>query len=302
MRKIVIITIILALLTGFTIADPGINQTPESQGITTATTLDVVGNAASTTDIQWRITNDPEGLVGVPDLEMSSPRNWRNWERALAYYASTYSEETYTNGVGLIAYDKNLDVETSEQLSGQWNIDADKQIEFVGVDGARVYSDEYIMVDGVGNFSITEEQVLCVFPTPLEGWRASIFPANCNFAEAGSTIDMTMANVRTNSMDRFITPSADTSVELGHNLLVTELIDGVPSSGTGSAFMNVLIMEARGIYEGGTPYWDSPLSERIEFRESTSITGDITVFDKVMNYNSVYTGSGEINTNPNRPT
>lgn len=170
------------------------------------------------------------------------------------------------------------------------------------------------MVDGVGNWSwtLTEDRMLCVFAAekiliPIEGLPGKyqtladpIFPANCNFAEAGSTIDMTTANVRTNSMDRFITPSADTSVELEHDLLVTELIDGVPSSGTGSAFLNVLIMEARGIIK---VYDDpessatviSPLMERIEFNEVTTVTGDITVFDKVMNYNSEYTGAGELN-------
>jgi hypothetical protein len=303
MRKIILITIALALLTGFAIADPGINETPESQGMTTATTIDAIGNYASTTDIQWLITDDNSGLNNLLPLDPHS-----------VHYASTYAEDTFSNGMGLIAYDKNLDIETSEQLSGQWNIDADKQLEFVGVDGARVYSDEYIMVDGVGNYTHpVEDKMLCVFAggeilvpiihlgdTGYTYWP-HIFPANCNFAEAGSTIDMTMANVRTNSMDRFITPSTDTSVELEHDLLVTELIDGVPSSGTGSAFMNVLIMEARGIIalyddpESLSATAISPLMERIEFNEVTTVTGDITVFDKVMNYNSEYTGAGELN-------
>jgi hypothetical protein len=169
MRKIILITIALALLTGFAIADPGINETPESQGMTTATTIDAIGNYASTTDIQWRITNDANGLVGVPDLDYPWSEEESERYRAVAYYASSYSEDTFSNGLGLIAYDKNLDVETSEQLSGQWNIDADKQIEFVGVDGARVYSDEYIMVDGVGNWSDAEKDMLCVFPTAIAG-------------------------------------------------------------------------------------------------------------------------------------
>ncbi|MDD3092352.1 MAG: hypothetical protein PHG80_12060, partial [Methanoregulaceae archaeon] len=136
MKKLAIMVIALALLTGFAVADPGINQTPETQGITTATTIDAVGNFASTTDLQWRITTADAGLNGVPPMTQTGA----------AYYASTYEEDTYSNGVGLIAYDKNMDVETSNQLAGQWNIDADKQLAFVGVDGARVYSDEYIMV------------------------------------------------------------------------------------------------------------------------------------------------------------
>ena len=314
MKKIIIIAIALALFTGFAIADPGINQTPETQGITTATTIDVLGNFASTTDLQWRQTTDDAGLNGIPPLGEAAGLDGRPpYGEAPTHYASAYTEDTYSNGIGLIAYDKNMDIETSEQLAGQWNIDADKQLEYVGVDGARVYSDEYIMVDGIGNISYSEDQMLCVFVgnEVTDYWdfwtwtHPSYFPAYCNFAESGSTIDMTVANVRTNSMDRFIIPSADTSVELEHDLLVTELIDGVPSSGSASAFMNVLIMEAR----GGHFVWqsspqagvslisaNSPLMEKIEFSEATSIIGEITTFDKEMNYNSIYTGEGELTT------
>jgi len=122
------------------------------------------------------------------------------------------------------------------------------------------------------NTTVTDK-MLCVFA----GTPTTAFPASCNFAEAGSTIDMTVANVRTNSMDRFIHPSSDTTVELEHDLAVTELITDLPSMGSASAFMNVLIMEA---------YGDTPdtLGERIEFGELTSVNGDITSFLKDMNY------------------
>jgi hypothetical protein len=280
MKKTILILIaLMVLVCGFAVADHGLDPTPEFQGMTTATTIDVVGNTASTTDLQWRISYSD--LNDIPPLDPGS-----------TYYASTYSEDTYSNGVGLVTYDKNLDIETSDQIAGQWNIDADKQIEFVGVDGARIYSDENIMVDGVNNASAIYDEMLCVFAEET-GW---IFPAYCNFAEAGSTVDMTVANVRTNSMDRFINPSGDTPVELEHDIQVTELIDGLPSSGTASAYMNVLIQEARAwnilIYVGEGSEADSPLAEQIEFEESTSVTGDISVFDKQMNYNSVLTGSG----------
>jgi len=273
-----IIIALMVLVCGFAVADRGIEPVPETQGITTATTLDLVGNMASNTDIQWRITDDPFGLNEQPPLDTFSRP---------VYYASAYTEDTYSNGIGLIAYDKNMDVETSGQLSGQWNIDADKQIEYIGVDGARVYSDENLMVDGVGEYYFTDEEMLCVFFSEDD----SIFPAFCNYAEAGSTIDMSVANVRTNSMDRFINPTSDTSVELEHDILVTELIDGVPSSGTASAYMEVLIQESRCLV-AYMEYDFNPLSERIEFAEASSVHGDITVFDKQMNYESMFTGPG----------
>ena len=289
MKKIAFILIALMILVcGSAIADRGIDPVPETQGITTATTLELVGNFASTTDIQWRITDDDAGLDGIPPLSYDGTP-----DQGSTHYASAYTEDTYSNGIGLIAYDKNLDIETSEQLSGQWNIDADKQIEFVGVDGARVYSEEFIMVDGVGNWTETDWEMLCIFASPDDH---SIFPAFCNYAEAGSTVDMTVANVRTNSMDRFVVPTSDTSVELEHDIQVTELIDGLPSSGTASAYMNVLIMEARELQLIDLPNEGmdiiSPLAERIEFNEVTSVTGDITLFDKQMNYISELTAPG----------
>jgi hypothetical protein len=298
MKKITIILItLMVLLCGSAIADRGIDPVPETQGVTTATTLDLVGNFASTTDIQWLITSDENGLAGQPPLGdpiQGFTRPLDDLNHAIRY-SSTYSEETYSNGLGLIAYDKNLDVETSEQLSGQWNIEGEKQLEFVGVDGARVYSDESIMVDGVANWSVIEDAMLCVFVYPPLGHRS--LPAYCNFAEAGSTVDMTVANVRTTSMDRFVVPTSDTSVELEHDIQVTELIDGLPSTGTASAYMDVLIQEARGIrfiregsYYGPLIGFDSVPMERIEFGEVTSVTGDISLFDKQMNYNSMYTG------------
>lgn len=284
--KIVIVFLaLMVLICGFCMADSGIDPVPETQGITTATTLDLVGNMASSTDIQWRITDNYFGLDD-PDMVLLL------W--AFPYYTSTYSEDTYSNGIGLIAYDKNMDLETSHQLSGQWNIDADKQIEFVGVDGARIYSDENIIVDGVGGILVTRDEMLCPFAYP-RGILTSDYPPFCNYAETGSTVDMTVANIRTTSSDRFITPSADTSVELEHDILVTDLGEGLPSSGTASAYMDVLIQEGRLTAEdfpAGGRLIHLSFSERIEFSEASSVHGDINIFDKEMNYESMRTGQG----------
>ncbi|MCU0628815.1 MAG: hypothetical protein MUE45_04935, partial [Methanoregulaceae archaeon] len=130
MKKTILVLIIMAVLTGITLADHGISPVPETQGIVTSTTIDAVGNFASTSEIQWRITDDPDGLPGIPPLEIEFA----------SIYESVYTEDTASNGNGLILYDKELDVETSGQISGQWNIEALKELAFVGIDGARVTS------------------------------------------------------------------------------------------------------------------------------------------------------------------
>ncbi|HUU75558.1 MAG TPA: hypothetical protein VMW63_05660 [Methanoregulaceae archaeon] len=274
MKKVGILIIALVLLTGLAVADRGIDPVPETQGIVTSTTIDAVGNFASVSEIQWRITDDEDGLTGIPPLtliQVPGP----------AIYESVYAEDTYSSGVGLIGYDKELDVETSGQISGQWNIEAIKELAYVGVDGSRVFSDESIFVDGAGLVDTTDVFVICPFAEDVTIW----FPGFCNRAEAGSTIDMTVANARTTSTDRFVMPSADHPVELNHDIRVSELVTNLPSMGMASTYMETLIQEGPANTEHVTPNPDH-MVERIEFSESTTIDGDITLFEKLMHYES----------------
>ena len=273
MKKVVIMAVALALLTGFSMADTGIEPVPETQGIVISTTIFAEGNFASASELQWRITDDPYGLDGLP-VEDPEDGLWGD------IYESVYTEDTVSNGVGLIAYDKELDVETSGQISGQWNIEATKELEFYGVDGSRVASFDTIFVDGASYASDSiPEQYICPFAGDNEDW----FPGSyCNRAEAGSGIDMTVANVRTRSTDRFVMPSADHPVELNHDIRVSEVVTDLPSIGSASAYMDVLIQENYDEYEDEGP----TLSERIEFSEETAVDGDITLFEKLMHYES----------------
>ncbi len=286
MKKILILFIIAAfLVTGYALADIGAPQTPETQGIVTSTSVNAVGNLATSTEIQWRTTDSPGGLSEIPPL----------LEAYNLIFESVYTEDTQSDGTGLILYDKELDVETSAQITGQWNIEATKQLAFVGIDGAAVTSSDTIMVDGAAAPYDTKSVIACPFAPQI----TEIYPSFCNRAEAGSTIDMTVANVRTTTTDRFVLSEgpypvgASGNVELNHDIRVSELVGGVPSSGLASAYMDVLIQEARGLiiengetnFNGdGHPY--NTLMERIEFSEETSADGSITLFEKMMHYES----------------
>lgn len=244
-------TFILLLLgvAGIAVADHGIDPVPETQGISTSTTIIAVGNFDSHTELAW------EGNDGGTT------------------YAAVYTEDTQSSGTGIINYDKELDIDTGAKISGQSNIEATKILGFVGLDGGRVYSSEYIMVDGSSSAEETGSGSICVF-----GGDTAILPAYCNRAEMGSTIDMSIVNVRTSSDSRFVMESGDYPVELNHEILVTEYIPGVPSKGMVSAFIDVLVHEGRG--DGTT------LAELIRFREETSLIGEITTFEKRMHYES----------------
>ena len=261
MKKFGIMVIALAMLvgmTGFAMADAGVNATFETQGITVLTSIQAQGNFDSMTDLDW-VQTSADPITEVPTLDKGT------------YYAKTYEEDTQSNGVGNIYYDKTTLVETKARLTNQWNVEAEKQINFVGIDGARVSSDESIFLDGTGRAQNTTEKMICVFAPTV----SSNIPAFCNVVDTGSSIDMSVANVGTTTGNRFIVASADTPVEEYHTIRVDMLGDS-PSIGQASAYMKGLIMEGRG--------GDEKMYAKVEFEERTSVDGYIMLFDKNMNW------------------
>ena len=284
MKKLFILIITIGFLSGFAVADRGIPPVPETQDITTSTSTNAVGNFASSTKLQWRITNDVLGLPGVPPLAIGNGPEY-GWGATV--YESTYSEDTQTQGIGLMLYDKEIDVETSGQISGQWNIEATKQLAFIGIDAAMVVSTDDIMVDGAGIAGFAREEYICPFTSP---WTTTASPEFCNRVQTGSRIDMTVANVRTTTADRFVMPTSDHPVELNHDIRASEFVTDVPSVGMASAYLDVLIQEGS-IVQGAPVY--NIMKERIVFTEETSADGAITLFEKLMHYDSVRTNVGQ---------
>src|SRR5512139_3616759 len=96
MKKFGIMIVALAMLvgmTGFAMADHGMNQTFETQGITVLTSIQAQGNMDSMTDVSWTQSSS-QSIPTVPPLTSGK------------YYVSTYEEDTQSNGVGNIFYDK----------------------------------------------------------------------------------------------------------------------------------------------------------------------------------------------------
>jgi hypothetical protein len=266
MKKFGIMVIAFALLvvlTGIAMADPGVNQTFETQGISMVTSIQAEGNMVSATDVTWKQSN-AQPITAFPP----APNTLGS-----VYYVSTYAEDTMSNGYGFIAYDKNTQLETKSRLNGQYNIEATKEISFIGLDGAEMTSTDNIFLDGTGNYTETKSAAICVFASS----KSEYIPMFCNTVEAGSTFTMELVNARTETNDRFVVPSADTPTTLNHNIRVDTLAD-LPSVGKVSAFMEGKIQEGRGNNTG--------VFEDIEFSESTSADGFITLFDKNMGWTS----------------
>ncbi len=156
-------------------------------------------------------------------------------------YTTTYSEETQSNGVGFISYDKDMNVETKAGLNGQSNIEATKVIAFEGMNGAEITSTDNLFLQSTGESETTSARAICVFASGT----SSTIPRFCNTVETGSSFTMEVVNARTETNDRFITDSADTPVEVNHNIRVDTLGDR-PSVGKVSAFMEGTIHGRQG--------------------------------------------------------
>lgn len=129
---------------------PGSMQLLRPRVLLVLTSIQAQGNFDSMTDLDWVQTSaDPITEALHSTRESTTPR--------------PYKEDTQLNGVGNIYYDKTTLVETKARLTNQWNVEAEKQINFVGIDGARVSSDESIFLDGTGRAQNTTEKMICVF-------------------------------------------------------------------------------------------------------------------------------------------
>jgi hypothetical protein len=279
MKKLVILIIVLALLVvGLAMAEPGIPQVNEVQGLSTSTTVIAAGNFNAASSVQYTGTHGETSLADLPDLDDA------------AYYTSLYTEDTQNSEVGYISYDKDLDVSTANKISGQYNIQAVKQITYLGVDASSIVTNDYLLLDGAGDVDdfLIGEVLLCPFGSN------SLMPNFCNRVETGSNMNLKVANLNTQMGDRFIMKAADPGIAVFNNVGVGAYASDLPSKGSVSAFIKGSIKEGGrdgleqviGPQEDGFTEdpWD--LYETVVFSDSTGVSGDISTFAKSMSYTS----------------
>ena len=260
MKKFGIMVVVLAMLvgmTGFAMADPGVNATPETIGVSTQGVISVQGAIISKTDLTMT-SSSSQNITSVPPLNSGT------------YYVATYNDDVTSTGVGLIDMTKTMNVDTNNMLNNQYNIEAFKVLNFLGDGTSRIVSTENIFVDGTGKPLETKNTLICV----LGPSKSDKIPAFCNVAEAGSSVDMLVGSVTTGADTRFIMKSADPGVVLDYNVRVIDTI------GKASAYMEVFSQEAKG--SDLAPY------SVVNFREDTSVDGFITLFDKTFAYESKF--------------
>ncbi len=270
MKKVAILIITLSLLfVGAALAEPGIPKVNEVQGLSVSTTVVAAGNFNQASSVDITISSE-KNISSIPPLTSG------------LIYQSVYTEDTQNSEVGYISYDKDLEVSTANKVSGQYNIQAVKQITYLGVDASSVLTNDYMMVDGAGElYGTIHNLVICPFGS---GAKA---PSFCNRIETGSNMNLKVANLNTQMGDRFIMKPADPGVAIYNNVGVGSYATDLPSKGSVSAYIK------GSIKEGGrtqSPFFEdmTALYETVTFSDSTAVSGDISTFAKAMSYSSVF--------------
>jgi hypothetical protein len=267
LKKFGIMIIALALFAvGMAMAEPGVPQVNEVQGLSVSTTVIAAGNFNSASSVLVTSAGGETSISEVPPLESGT------------YYQSLYTEDTQNSDVGYISYDKDLDVTTGNRISGQYNIQAVKQITYLGVDASSMITNDYMMVDGAGtDYGTIGGAMICPFGSDETA------PSFCNRVETGSNMNMKVANLNTQMGDRFIMKSADPGVAIYNNVGVGSYADDLPSMGSVSAYIKGSIKEGGRDSESA-----GNLTETVVFSDSTGVSGTISTFAKSMSYSSVF--------------
>jgi hypothetical protein len=222
-------------------------------------------------------------------------------------YSGTYSEHTIADQ-GLVSFAKTMKYDTAGMAAeNQYNLVTDRLAEFIGSETGRIVSEESLLLDGAGTGTGANYAMLCPFASPDDD---DVIPPFCNIVEEGSSVDLTIGSLSSQSTERFIMlaapdlnywdmewpyPVSDPGVEVNYDVKLTGFGD-VSAVGSASAYMNAHVQEGRTYLQRGTGNYledyQFPKAEDMTYSELTTATGEITLFQKTMNYKSQVTGVG----------
>ncbi len=267
-RAVILTIAAMMLFIGAAAADTGVPQVPETQGFTTGTTIQALGTVTETDGLAWILTTDEI----PPDLPLG----------AEIYYTTSYSENTIADQ-GLVSYTKSSALDTAKKVTGQYNLNTAKVVEFVGLDTGRMITSEDTVVDGAMEILLNaDEHFICPFTAPV----GSYVPAFCNIVEMGSSADLTIGSLATATDERHVVESGDPGVVVDYSVKLTGFGD-VPAMGSAAAFINVHTQEGR---QASFEREGFEKASDLLYQETTTAAGDITLFQKIMQYDSKVTG------------
>jgi hypothetical protein len=195
-------------------------------------------------------------------------------------YTTAYDANIVAQG-GHTSFVKQMNLHTGNKVISQSNLNAQTGITFAATaDGGNVVGSENLMLDGAGMNTTASDKLLCPFAAGI----ANAIPAYCNIVQAGSMFDLTIGSVTTKADNAFVHNDATIPVVLNYNINVKPYSTSqgqFPASGSTSAYIKAHIQEARG---NGTAK-----AEDLVYSETSSASGRITAFNKIMSYSSQIT-------------
>jgi hypothetical protein len=291
---ILIALTVVVVFSGFALAAKPVNQTPETQGISTSTSISAQGTVTESESISWTIVNN--GPINSPPLgalQVVTPKPTQNPEQppggqaqitesaitdltgiAEVQYSTGYNQNVMAVS-GLTTYVKSSNVDTANKIADASNVKVATNVQFIAVDTGRMTFSEDILLDGAGEESETSSAMLCPFgPSSSE-----FIPDFCNIVQMGGSMDVTLVSAETAASDRFVAATADVPNVVTYSIAAKGMtVDStnVPAMGTVSAFMKTHIMEARGDSDDK--------SEDLTYAETSTASGLINSFSKSMSF------------------
>ena len=313
LQRIVLLGVMVVLLcTGVAMADTGCPQVPETQAFSTSTAMSAIGTVTETDSVVTIIAN-----YAGPAVEYTYPDAthlpYPLYHAENTEYTSTYFENTIADQ-GLVTYIKGMTTDTAGMSTPDlYNVHTSKVVEFTGSETGRMTSEESSVLDGAGSLFVDEEFMICPFASSEYGFN----PAFCNIVQEGSSVDLTLGSLSTDTAQRYIMKSAGFYTEEGGNNGEEEIFDyelpvsdpgvesdyqialtgfgDLPASGSAEAFIDVHIQEAKGInYYSPDPSTLNQKGEDLAYSETTTASGEITLFQKQMEYTSRITKPGSV--------
>ena len=230
---LILVTLFLLGIWGTATADVLTPGTPETQGFSVQTQMDLTGTASHTESVTWRMSsevldaNEEMGLnqaefVGAggdwnlvdeewvyspgtgqfvstpyPDLPPGTFFAFSTPEPPLNPAGEVQMSDAYSENTiadqGAITYTKSMGIETGYQPADLQNIEATRILTFQGSELGRAISEEEITLDTVGTATILRG--FDPYDCPFAGSLGNCYPPFCNIVRSGRTIDMTRTSL-----------------------------------------------------------------------------------------------------------
>ena len=255
MKKFAIAVLALAILAvGMAMADRPVNQTPETQGISTTTDVSVMGTLTNAESITWVMSDQDTRAASLSAEEV---------QYTMAYTQSVQAEQ------GIATFTAQNDLDTQNKVANTKNFATTKTLEYTQIEDGygRATTTEVLTVDGAGMNTSSSDKFLCPFAIAATG----TIPRFCNIIEVGSSFTGSGVSMTTIASERHVAKSSDVPVSVDYNI-------DLNGQGTASAYYKAHFQEARGTNT------DKALD--IVATEKTTASGYIPIFTKDIKYQS----------------